>query len=304
MDVKLDLYRTFCSVARLRSLSAAGRELYLSQSAVSQAIRKLEQQLGTPLFDRSGKGVTLTQEGKVLYGYAQAALNLIETGEQKLSHLSELQAGDLHIGAGDTISQHYLLPWLGRFHELYPAVRLRVVNRTTPQLLKLLRSGRIDLAFVNLPIDDTSVDTQPCMDVHDIFVAGERFSTLRGCVLTRRQLAQQPLIMLEQLSNSRQYADAQFLSGGVQLEPEIELGAHDLLLEFAETGLGIACVVEEFSHRYLHSGKLFRLHLDEELPSRSIGVCTLRGVGLPTPGRRLLQLMLNTPSVPVFLGTE
>ncbi len=293
MLVNLELYRVFCEVARSGSFSKAAEALYITQPAVSQSVGQLERQLGRRLFTRGRRGVSLTPEGEMLYGHISSALGIIATGEEKLERMRHLQAGELSIGAGDTISEHYLLPHLERFHSLYPDIRLKVINRTSGQAIELLRSGAIDLALANLPLELSGIDVTECMEVHDIFVASVRkFPHLRGRTLEHWELAQSHLVMLERLSSSRRYVDSFFLSGGVRLEPEIELGAHDLLLEFARIGLGVACVIEEFSSDYLESGELFALKLKNPVPSRSIGLCSLAGM-LPSFAAERFKEMLT-----------
>lgn len=275
MLINLELYRVFREVALSGSFSQAAQRLFITQSAVSQSVAQLERQLDRKLFTRSRRGVALTPEGKVLCEHVSTALNAITLGEEKLERMRHLQEGELSIGAGDTISAHYLLPYLEQFHSSHPQIRLKVVNRTSGQAAALLKSGAIDLAFVNLPLDEPELAITQCMRVHDIFVASPKFAHLAGRKLGADELADYCLIMLETLSNSRRYVDDFFLRQGVRINPEIELGAHDLLLDFARIGLGIACVTQEFSTTYLQSGSLFALELKTPIPARSIGLCSL-----------------------------
>ena len=124
MAVKLELYRIFRTVAEEKSISAAAKTLFISQSAVSQSIHQLEEQLQVRLFSRQPRGVTLTGEGRLLYDYVRSAISLIETGEEKLQQSRELMMGQLVIGASDTVTRSLLLPYLQRFHRAYPAIRL------------------------------------------------------------------------------------------------------------------------------------------------------------------------------------
>ena len=296
---QLDLYRVFRQVAHSGSFSAAARELYISQPAVSQAIAQLEQGLGHPLLIRGRRGIRLTPEGEMLLGYVDAGLDMLAAGEEKLLRLEQLQEGELSIGASDAVSAHYLLPLLARFKASYPGVRLQVWNRTTQQALHLLRSGRVDMAFVNLPCQQEDLEIRECTAVHDVFVASPasaRFAPLSRTALTPEELARQPLVMLERQSLSRVYVDDFFLSQGVKLVPEIELGAHDLLLEFAQVGLGVACVIQEFSRRPLESGALFQLPLVVPVPVRGVGLCTVKNHPVSAASRRFAQLVMEESS--------
>ena len=294
MLTKLENYRVFCKVAQHKSFSGAAQELFLSQPAVSQSVRQLEEQLGMQLFVRSSKKVELTPQGSILYEYASSALGLLESAEQQLSGLQTLGAGQLRLGAGDITARHLLLPALERFHQLYPKVHLSIFNRTSASSLELLHAGRIDAAFVNLPIEDDRITVHWESPVQDIFVAGQKFAELKDKPLTGRQLARLPLIMLEHKANSRVYVQRFFLRQGVELQPEIELASYELMGELARINLGVSCMVRQFCRQELQSGKLFELRLTEPVPARSIGMVSLKGVSLPPSVSRFVELMNET----------
>ncbi len=284
--IKLDLYRVFCEVAKAQSFSKAAAVLYMTQPAVSQAIMQLEGELKLRLFTRTPRGVVLTNEGQLLFEYISSAINLISTGEKKLVEIKDLKAGELRLGVGDTISRYYLLPYLERFHKLYRSIELKVFNGTTIELCAMLKSGEIDIAVCNLPIEDAAFEIIECMDIHDIFVCGEMYKDISSKPLSLEEISELPLILLETKSNSRKYVEKHMFSKGVAIKPEIELGSHELLLEFARINLGISCVIKEFSLEYLNNGSLYEIQLNEEIPKRSIGVCYLKSIPLsPASGR-------------------
>lgn len=295
MSADLELYRVFCTVARCGSLSRAARELYISQPAVSQAMRRLEDSLGCALFTRTSRGISLTCEGRMLYGYADKAVSLVIAAEDKLDRMRTLQSGGLMIGASDTLCQFFLLPYLERFHGEYPEVQLQVTNRTTPETIELLKIGKVDIALINLPVEDSALSVRECLTVHDVFVASdERFSHLKGQKISLDLLFQEPLVLLEQASNSRKYLDAFVSQFGITLHPEIELGAHSLLVEFARIGLGVACVTREFAADALQNGELFEIELETPMPPRAIGLVSLEGVPLSAAAMRFIQIVMDT----------
>ncbi len=173
MSVKLDLYKIYKEVCEKGSISDASKSLYISQSAVSQAIKQLETQVGLSLFRRTPKGVVPTAEGKMLYEYASSAIDLLTVAEEKLEAMKNLAYGDLKIGASDTISHYLLLPVLEKYSKLYPKIKLQIVNRTSLEAVSLLKSGKVDLAFVNMPFEDEEIHIQPYFSVEDIFVASK-----------------------------------------------------------------------------------------------------------------------------------
>ncbi len=143
------------------------------------------------------------------------------------------------------------------FHSKYSNIKLRIINRTSLELCDLLKSGEIDIAICNLPIKDSQLEIIELIDIHDIFVCGEEYKDKISMPLNFNELAKLPLILLEPKTNSRRYVEKYILSKGIKIEPEIELGAHDLLLEFARINLGISCVVKEFSKEYLDNEYLY-----------------------------------------------
>lgn len=289
MSIKLDLYKIFCKVAKLGSFSKAAKSLYMTQPAVSQAIMQLESELEIRLFTRTPRGVVLTNEGEILFEYANSAINLINVGEKKIIESKNLMAGELRIGVGDTISRYFLLPFLEEFHSKYPKIKLKVINRTTLELTDLLKSGEVDVVICNLPVNDSTLEIMELMDIHDIFVCGEKYKDRISIPLSFNEIADLPLILLEPKSNSRLYVEKYILSKGVKIEPEIELGSHDLLLEFARINLGISCVVKEFSKEYLKSKLIYEVKLCEEIPKRAIGVCFLKTVSLSSAATKFVQ---------------
>ena len=277
MAVKLELYKVFKEVAEAGNITAAAQALYISQSAVSQSIKQLESDLQTRLFARNSRGVTLTADGKLLYEYVRSAIGLLETGEANLSQTRELQMGQLTIGASDTVTSQFLLPYLDSFHRQYPAIHIQIVSGRSHKVLGLLQSGKVDIAFASTP-GEGSFETVPCFATHSIFVASPEYPCDFSHIYTLSEIADFPLILLERKASSRLYLEKYFLQNGLRLNPEIELGARSLLVDLAAIGFGVAGVTEEFVRKDLESGRLRKLETSFEIPPRSVDMCILRGV--------------------------
>ena len=293
MAVKLELYRVFRTVAAKGNISAAAQELYISQSAVSQSIRQLEEQLQIRLFSRSPRGVTLTGEGKMLLEYVDRGLSLIESGEEKLSQVRELLAGELTIGASDTVTKTYLLPRLESFHKAYPDIRIRILNGTTRMVLDYLHAGQVDVAFASETQDEKLYDLRHCLDTHMAFVASPEYPCDFEKVYTLQEMAAFPLILLERKASSRLYIERFFRERGLEIEPEIELGSHNLLVSLARIGLGVACVTEEFALSGLSRGLIRKLKTDFVIPPRAVVMCTLRGVSPTAAAERFMDFLVK-----------
>ena len=271
MSIKLEQYKIFHEAATTLSFSLASRNLFITQSAVSQAIKAMEKEMHTKLFNRNAKGVTLTKEGEILHTYITHALELIQTAEHKISNMQELKDGNLIIGAGDTISANYLMPYLETFHRTYPKVKITVINRTSLEMLPLIETNAIDLGFLNLPIEREEIEVVPCLEVHDM-----------------------PLILLEKNSNSRHFIEEAFAKDHIRLHPQLEIGAHHLLLEFAKIDLGVSCVIKEFSQEYLQRNDIQELILQDPLPARSIGYAYLKKSTLSAPAVKFIEILTHS----------
>lgn len=286
MNIKLGQYKIFNEAASTLSFSLAAKNLFMTQSAVSQAINSLEKELDTTLFIRQAKSVTLTKEGLILHQHINSALELITSAENQLLNFKELKGGELIIGASDTISQYFLTPYLVLFHKKYPNVIIKVLNRTSLEMIELMKSGQIDLGFLNMPITDESLTIKECLEVHDIFVSAKEDDK----IYSDKEIAQMPLILIEKNTSSRQFVDKHFAKSGILLQPKIELGAHELLLKLAQVNLGISCVIKEFSTEYLSQGLVYEVELEEPLPERSIAYAYLKRRTLSASATKFIEL--------------
>ncbi len=291
MSVKLELYKVFKEVAEAGNITAAAQALFISQSAVSQSIKQLESELHTRLFARNSRGVTLTGEGKMLYEYVRSAMGLLETGEEKLAQTRELQMGQLTIGASDTVTSQFLLPYLDSFHRQYPAIHIQIVSGRSYKVLGLLQSGKVDIAFASTPQEGSSIETHPCFKTHSVFIASKDYNCDFDHVYTLEEISQFPLILLEKKASSRLFLEKFFLQNGLHLHPEIELGARSLLVDLARIGFGVAGVTREFVRKELESGEMLELKTSFEIPARSVDMCVLRDVPMTAAAQRFADFI-------------
>ena len=281
MNINLELFRIFREVAKTGNVTKAAGNLFVSQSAVSQAIKQLEDKLGGRLFNRDTRGVHLTAEGKVLFSYADNAISLIENAQEKLWDMQNLRDGEIKIGASDTTCSLFLLPLLKKFNMKYPDIHISMTNHTTMESIDLLKSGAVDLSFVNLPVEnDAMLETAPVMPIHDCFVAGAKYAFLKDSPIHLSELRKYPILMLDKASNSRKQLDSFLASHNVEIQPSIELGSLTLLSEFAKIDLGIAATIKEDVKEMLHNHELHELRFIETLPTRYIGLAQIKNVSL------------------------
>jgi len=294
MNINLEYYKIFYYVAMSESFTKAAEELCISQPAVSQAIRLLEESLGSRLFTRVPKGVRLTPEGEVLFSYIKRGYEYICLGEKQFRKLLDLEYGEIRIGASDMTLRFYLLPYLERFHEKYPGIKVSVTNAPTPDTLMLLYDGKIDFGVVSEPFQaKPGIQSRRVKKIRDIFVAGIKFGNLQGRTMNYKELEELPIICLEQNTSTRKYVNEFLQANQVVLHPEFELATSDMIVRFALRNLGVGCVVQDFAEEAIRSGQLFKLHFDQEIPKRHICIVTSRQNPISKAATKLLD-MLNT----------
>jgi len=303
MSVNLELYRIFCEVAKTGNVTKAAEKLFVSQSAVSQSIRQLEDKLEGKLFDRNARGVQLTPEGSVLFSYANNAVSLIENAQEKLLNMKNLNEGTIKIGASDTICSVLLLHLLKKFNTDYPDVHISVADSSTKQSLDLIRNGAVDLSFVTLPVlEDPAIEITPIMPIHDCFVAGEKYAHLASTLTSLSDLQKYPLLMIEKSSNARAQIDRFLAKHNIQIEPAIEFASLGLLPKFAKAGLGIAVTIKEDVQEMLDNGELFELQLAEKLPARHVALAQMKNVSLSSAAQAFKKAVLAWINVNVRGG--
>lgn len=289
--VNYELYKIFYTVARCGSLTLAAEELHMSQPAVSYAVRQLEMQLGTNLFNRKHKGMELSASGgKLILGDVEQAVRLLDGVEDTLSQLRKTATGTLRIGASDTIFQYVLSDKIVEYNALYPHVVINLISDVTPNIIEDLKTDKCDIGFLNLPIaeDGGIVVTGSIKYLNDIFIAGEKFSFLKNKNLSLKDLLQYPLLLMEEHTVAREAFDSYAKNHGVPLRPAVEVTSWGLMKQLVVSGMGIGCIPREYSHSKLDSGSIFELKVTPPMPMRSVGMA------LPKNANKSFALKLFT----------
>ncbi len=273
--VNLDLYRVFYTVAKCGSLTKAAEELYISQPAVSQSIKQLENQLGVSLFNRTHRGMELSaQGGKLIFKEVESALKLLYEAENRIGEMKASATGMIRIGATDTIFKYFLADTIVDYHEHFPSVKIELLADFTPDTIEKLKANRCDVAFVNLPVE---IDAELKLDeggarLNDIFIVGEKFIELSQGVIPLEKLKEYPLVLMNENTASRKALTNFFDSIGVELNSSIEVGSWDLMKKLVARGMGVGIIPREYAQKALQEESLFEVQTDPVLPVRSVGL--------------------------------
>ncbi|MEF9955224.1 MAG: LysR family transcriptional regulator [Clostridium sp.] len=296
--INLEYYKVFFSVCRMGSITMAADELCISQPAVSQVIKQLETSLECKLFFRTSKGVKPTKEGDVLYSYVKKGIEALYDGEDMIRRIKNLDTGEIRIGASDMTLQFYLLPYLERFHEEYPKVKVTVSNGPTPETIGFLYEGKIDFGIVSTPFDAKSeICSLPVKQINNIFIAGDKFKNeLQGRKLKYTELLKYPCIFLEKNTSTRRFMDQYLEKQAIRLEPEFELATSDMIVQFVKRNLGIGCLMSEFAKEALDADEVFSLEFEEEMPERQFSLITTVKDSMSPAAVKLLAELVENPN--------
>ena len=291
--VNLELYRVFYTVAKCGSLTKAAQELYISQPAVSQAIRLLENQLGTTLFNRVHKGMELTKQGgELVFEDVSRALQLLDGVESRLSELKKSAKGTLRIGASETIFQYILADKLVKYHALYPDVKFELLSDVSPITIEQLKTDRCDVGFLNFPIpeDEGIVVRQTITLLNDVFIGGKGFERFRGRQVPLWELQKEPLLLMEPHTVARSAVDHFCTSLGIRFRPAIEVDSWGFMKKLVAEGMGIGCIPREYMQPEAGDGSIFEIEVSPTMPSRSVGVALPKNTSISYALRAFLEL--------------
>ena len=294
MNIDFELYRIFYTVANHGNITKASDELLISQPAISKSIKNLEENLGGQLFTRTKRGVILTEEGKEFYKYISKAMEYINNAENKFTELINLDTGTIRIGISATLTKEFLLPYLEKFHTLYPKIDIQIITNMTSESIQKLRNGLIDIVILNINENKTYNDINiiKCKKINDCFVANNSFNQLFNKQLSLKDLNNYPLILQSKGSNTRQILDNFLSNNKIKLKPNIET-SYSLVVEFARIGLGIGYVTKNYIKTYLDNNELTILNIKEKLPERYIGIATSKNHLPNFAAKKLIEIVTN-----------
>lgn len=237
MDVRqLEMFR---AVAEEGAFTRAAERLHVSQSAISRQLQLLEQELGTMLLRRTGRGVSLTAHGELLLSAANRINREIQDAVSQISDTLALQRGLLSLGGGMTVSLYILPKLLKKFRSLYRNVDLRITTGESDLLLKLLRTGQVDLALLTLPIVAADLQVQPVLKEEMVVVTSGNHPLTRRRTVEARNLRRYPFVLFESGSNTRKVLDEFLLEEQSPVNVVMETENVEIIKAMVASGLGV-----------------------------------------------------------------
>ena len=286
MNIDLELYKVFYTVAKHNHMTRASEELHISQPAISQSIKKLEEQLGGPLFLRSNKGMELTEEGKMFYEYVKGALELIKNAENDFTSYKDLSKGEIKIGCSTTLTKLLLLDVIKKFHEDYPKITFKIENDLTSNLINDLKLGKLDFVIFNESgVKEKNLNLEKIGEMKQGFIYNPNYFTDDIEILN--DLNKYPLILQKEESNSRKLLEKITSQNNVELIPKMEVVSQELVTEFTNIGFGIGFTIIDLAKRKYSNLK--ELKINKKIPNINIYLATNKSISLTFASKMILQ---------------
>ena len=288
MNVDLELYKVFYVVAKHKHMTKASEELHISQPAISQSIKKLEDQLGGTLFLRSNKGMELTEEGKMFYEYVKGALELINNAENEFTSFKDLSKGEVKIGCSTTLTKLVLINALKDFHLDYPNININITNDLTSNLINDLKLGKLDFVIFNESnIKETNLNLEKIKELKQGFIYNPELYD--DNINNFEDLNNVPLILQKEESNSRKLLDYIALQNNVKLIPKMEVVSQELITEFTNIGLGIGFAIIDLAK--INFKNLKELNINKKIPNINIYLATNKSVSLTFASKMFIKYL-------------
>jgi len=289
------------TVARERSFSRAAEVLGRTQPAISQAIRRLEADIGERLFDRSSKDGTLTPAGQVLLGHAKQMLALRQHALVAVTELRDLRHGKVTISANEH-TVFYLLPVIAEFRRQHPLIKIEVQRGVASRIPKQITAREVELGVISFTPRDASLRVVPVLNDELALIVAPTHRLARHQRVSIKELAEEPFVAHNAPSPYRQKVIEAFESHDTKLNIVIELPSLEAIKKLVESGIGVALVPRLTANDEIASGRLCALSVKEMRLERKLNIIYRRNSQLSHAARKFLEIakqMRRTTDTPM-----
>lgn len=291
MYISYDYYRIFYYVAKYGNITQAAKILLNNQPNLTRAIKTLESELGCPLFIRNNRGMKLTPEGERLFEHIRIAFENIEAGEAEIIESRNLEKGTVFVAASEVALHCVLLPVLKQYRTLYPGIRLKISNHSTPQAVDAIKNGIADIAVVTTPtLPSAMIEEVTVRKFHEVAVCSAAFSELLGEKVGFAELLSYPMISLGTQTKSFELYSDFFAEEGLHYHPETEAATADQIMPMVKADLGIGFIPREFLQGV---EGVFVIETEKSLPEREIRIVKRHEQTLSIAAKELERLILK-----------
>lgn len=288
MEINLEHYKLFYNVAKCGSFSKAAEQLYISQPAITQSIRKLEEELGGTLFYRNTKGISLTEEGKNLYNFIEESIETLGNAQKRFQQYKNLEKGKIIIKGSGTVIEQILEKPLYKFIKTYPNIKIDILKGGHTDSLKDLSEGRIDMAVLNLPVsyEYKNIQIIEICKEECIFVMGKKYQEDKKVKINKiEDLSKYDLIAPRKGTKYRELLDT---LGNIE-ECKYEVMSEELQKKLAKENIGIAFIPKNKVKEELENGELIEITIKNKRPEISIGIGVLKSEAMNFATKKLIE---------------
>ncbi len=269
-DINLNLLKTFYNVVVHGGINVCAEKTFVAQSAISRSIKQLENVIGVTLFYRNVKGVSLTQQGKLLFNYVNKMFENLDEFSNKIKEKEALVNGLLTIGVPSQIASIYLFDAIARFHKDFPLINITIISKTTSQLIELIKNKKIDFIIDSAPIEiDDMYSVKNIGEYQNVFFTNDSY--LDGdYVKCLKDLENKPLVLPILNTENRRALDVILTKKKIKLENIINIHTSEMIINAVKRNAGIGYTLKELIEYDVKVGNLKILDIEEELPTTKI----------------------------------
>lgn len=270
--MNIDQLRALQMVAREQNFGRAAKRLYITQPALSQQIKALEQEIDARVFERDTRRVRLTEVGAVLLRRAAVILGELDAAREDLEELQGLARGRVTVACSDTVTRYLLMPVLAKFLRTYPDIEVTVANKTTPETVRMVQQMESDVGFVTMPLEARQIETRDVWAYREVAVCSADHPFARKGQITVPELGACRLLLLERGTQSRALVEQMFASAGLVVDTVMEVASVEVQKDLARLGLGVAVVPSYAVEASRERERLAVIPIESTLADRTIGL--------------------------------
>lgn len=290
LNLNIDLLKYFYEVAKFKNITKASEKLLVSQSAISKAIKNLENQLDCKLFIRSKKGVELTKAGKILYNSTEKIINILNNDLEKISSTKTI-----NILVGKILADKVLVPYISLFRKKYPKTCINFKCTDIDGILEMIKNHEADLAvgYYLENLDDNYNQIEISKGLHPIFVCNSSYKSLINKKVEIREIEKYPFIISAKGATTHKYALDVFDKYNLNIKPTMEVLGTSLIEQFVKKGLGISILTEEFITEELNNKELFKIDIKEKIETRNLYILTYKDTKITKELEYLIKILTD-----------
>ncbi|MBQ8161510.1 MAG: LysR family transcriptional regulator [Clostridia bacterium] len=280
MSISYESYRIFYHVASCKSFTMAARILHNSQPNITRIMANLERDLGQQLFLRTNRGITLTQEGELLYTYVSRAVQSISYAEGELIRMSRLTGGQITIAVGETALRSVLLPALHDFRQDFPGVQIHLRSMTSEDAVQELQQRLSDMAVMTRPIHESdALQVTDLVTFPDVLVISREDAGKRDLThpLALKDITAWPFVSMPRASASFERLHSYFALQGLLFQPTTFVSSLTQMVPMVLSGLGAAFLPAFMAEEEIARGELVPVALELPPPAHTVSVMTRAG---------------------------